>query len=153
MRSQLMPSQIPASVSQNPMDLGLSLDMAQPPAPDSPFVSEWELWGEELTISMCEVRLEYRPGVSRKPTICASQTCAHRDVLAVVTRPLPPLYHPSAQLVDLAFYCPPPNQANSSPAKPNSKGPGTGTRSLYLTATFLDGGDCKYSVPELPTRP
>ncbi|KAI0333503.1 hypothetical protein GY45DRAFT_1319460 [Cubamyces sp. BRFM 1775] len=124
MRSQLMPSQGPASVSQSAMDLGLSLDMAQPPAPDSPFVSEWELWGEELTINMCEVRLEYRP-----------------NVLPVVTRPLPPLYHPSAQLVDLAFYCPPPNQALSSPAKPNSKGPGTGTRSLYLTATFLDGGD------------
>ena len=47
------------------MDLGLP-DLGQPQSSEAPFVQEWELWGEESTISLCEVRIEYRPGVPRE---------------------------------------------------------------------------------------
>ncbi|CDO73540.1 hypothetical protein BN946_scf185014.g10 [Trametes cinnabarina] len=121
MRSQLMPSQSANHAMQTPVDLGLSLDMAQSPPSDAPLVSEWELWGEELTISLCEVRLEYRPGVP-----------------PVMTRPIPPLYHPSAQLADLAFYCPPPTNPIASPSKTDTT---ARPHTLYLAATFFDIGD------------
>ncbi|KAI9057915.1 hypothetical protein FKP32DRAFT_1582820 [Trametes sanguinea] len=121
MRSKLMPAQSTSQAMQTPMDLGLSLDITQPPPPDTPFTSEWELWGEELTVSLSEVRLEYRPGIP-----------------PVMTRSLPPLYHPSAELVHLAFYCPPPTPSTASPSK---SGPSIEPHTLYLAATFLDSGD------------
>ncbi len=66
MRSRLLPSQSSSQSLQNPLDLGLSLDMSQPLPPESPFLAEWELWGEESTISLCEVRLVYRIMVPRE---------------------------------------------------------------------------------------
>ncbi|KAI8989685.1 hypothetical protein BD414DRAFT_484925 [Trametes punicea] len=122
MRSRLMPSQSSSQSPQAPMDLGISLDMSQPTLPsDTSLLAEWELWGEEPTISLCEVRLEHRPAVP-----------------PVMTRPLGPLCRPSAQLVDLVFFCPPPAPVTASPTKP---GPGQEAHTLYLAATFLDSGD------------
>lgn len=59
-----MPSQSSTQTLQN-MDIGLSMEVAQPP-PDSPFLAEWELWGEECTISLCEVRVTYRYKIPRR---------------------------------------------------------------------------------------
>ncbi|KAI0780677.1 hypothetical protein BD413DRAFT_463229 [Trametes elegans] len=131
MRSRLMPSQESNHATESPMDLGLSLDMTSPAPSESPFVAEWELWGEELTITLCEVHLQFR-----------------HTTPPVTTHPLPPIFHPSSQLIDLAFFCPPPAQrsAPASPSKPGSKGPGAAAHTLYLTATFLDTSDYT-SVP------
>jgi hypothetical protein len=41
------------------MDLGLSLDISQPSAPDPVPSVEWEAWGEEATIELCEVQLGF----------------------------------------------------------------------------------------------
>ncbi|RPD66418.1 hypothetical protein L226DRAFT_530522 [Lentinus tigrinus ALCF2SS1-7] len=124
MRSKLLPSQGAAQALQSAVNLGLSIDISQPQLLDSQFSHEWELWGEEHTISLCEVRLEYKPGT--KP---------------VLSRPLPPIYHPGS-LVDLVFYCPPPSRSarpsSSGSAKPDSKGPASNVRTLYLAATFFD---------------
>ncbi|KAI0362401.1 hypothetical protein OH77DRAFT_1500103 [Trametes cingulata] len=127
MRSRLMPSQTSSQAPQNPLDLSLSLDMVPPPPPESPFLAEWELWGEEPTISLCEVRLQWR--YAGPP---------------VASRLLPPIYHPSSQLVDLAFYCPPPPHPQASAATgttPDSKASSNDAPRLYLAATFLDTGD------------
>lgn len=56
MRSQLYPT--PDQEPQfDTMDLNLSLDMPQPPLPQSQ--TEWEAWGEESTIELCEVQLGF----------------------------------------------------------------------------------------------
>ncbi|KAI0636718.1 hypothetical protein C8Q77DRAFT_1051073 [Trametes polyzona] len=127
MRSQLMPSQNSCQALHNPMDLGLALDITQPSSSQSPFLAEWESWGEESTISLCEVRLMYRVRIP-----------------PLVTRPLTPIYHPNARLADLVFFCPPPPPPNPPPppgTKPDSKGSNSSTQTLYLAATFFDVGD------------
>lgn len=63
MRSALLPSQNSTQALQRSMDL--TLDQFPPQLPELPFVPEWELWGEEPVISLCEVRIEFRPQVPR----------------------------------------------------------------------------------------
>ncbi|RDX56470.1 hypothetical protein OH76DRAFT_1550926 [Lentinus brumalis] len=127
MRSKLLPSQGAAQALQNAVDLGLSMDLSQSQPVDSPFSHEWELWGEEPTISVCEVRIEYKPGI--KP---------------VLNRPLPPIYNPGS-LVDMVFYCPPPPRSagpsSSGSGKPDSKTSASNVRTLHLAATFFDSDD------------
>ena len=65
-----------------------------------------------------------------------------RPITAVISRPLPPIHHPSNRLVDLAFYCPPPAPPTGTPGKPESK-------TLHLVATFFDIDDCRYSISRL----
>ena len=59
MRSRLYPSSNVTPPSFNTMDLGLSLDISQPSAPDPVPSVEWESWGEEATIELCEVQLGF----------------------------------------------------------------------------------------------
>lgn len=67
MRSQLRPSQHSMQAFQTTVpDLGLSMDITQPNILDSPFVAEWEAWGEEQMISLCEVRVESRLNIPRR---------------------------------------------------------------------------------------
>ncbi|KAI0647318.1 hypothetical protein C8Q79DRAFT_908461 [Trametes meyenii] len=123
MRSQLMPSQNSNQTLHNAMDIGLQLDMSQLPPAESPFLAEWELWGEEPTISLTEVTIQYR--FTAPP---------------ILTRPLPPIYHPTSRLVDLVFFCPPPH-INAPNIKSEPKVSGTEAHDLYLAATFLDTAD------------
>lgn len=62
MRSHLYPSHgaspRPPS-SFNPMDLGIPLDLSQPSPPESDPSAEWESWGPEATIELCEVYLGF----------------------------------------------------------------------------------------------
>ncbi|KAI0748585.1 hypothetical protein C8Q80DRAFT_1103764 [Daedaleopsis nitida] len=123
MRSQLRPSQHSIQTFQAAVDLGLTMDLSQPNPIDSPFVAEWEAWGEEQMISLCEVRVESR-----------------LNIPPVMSRPLPPIYHQSP-LIDMAFYCPYPHHSHPSPTKPESKNSASHVRSLYLAATFFDPDD------------
>ena len=66
MRSKLLPSHGAAQALQNAVDLGLTMDINQPQLLDSNLSHEWELWGEEQTISLCEIRIEYKPGTKRE---------------------------------------------------------------------------------------
>ncbi|KAI0807750.1 hypothetical protein C8Q74DRAFT_1379221 [Fomes fomentarius] len=113
MRSRLLPPQQP----QSSTDLGLPLDVSQTQFSETSHAAEWEVWGEEQTILLCEVRIEYRGG---QPPI--------------LSHALPPIYHPDSHLVDLVFHCPPPPPGG----KPESKAK---VRSLSLVATFYDAED------------
>lgn len=63
MRSALLPSRNSTQALQRAMDL--TLDLVQPQPSELPFVPEWELWGEEPIISLCEVRIEFRAQIPR----------------------------------------------------------------------------------------
>lgn len=62
MRSRLLPPQQP----QSSTDLGLPLDVSQTQFLETSHAAEWEVWGEEQKISLCEVRIEYRGGQPRQ---------------------------------------------------------------------------------------
>ncbi len=130
--------------------MDLMLDLVQPQPSELPFVPEWELWGEEPVISLCEVRIEFRPHVPRESHDQTVMWTLRPDLgvcAAVLTRPLPPIHHPSSRLVNLTFYCPPPSHAPSPPMsvapKVDPKGP---MYPLYLAATFLDFDDCMFRL-------
>ena len=112
------------------MDLGLSMDLT-PPHPESAASAEWEMWGEEPTILICEVSIETRRGPTRERASAMLKMKWLKHCLAVLTRPLPGISHPCSRLVDMSFYCPPP------PA-PDAKEPHT----LHLVATFSEPDDC-----------
>jgi hypothetical protein len=59
MRSRLHPSPNVAPSSFNTMDLGLSLDVSQSSIPEPVPSIEWESWGEETTIELCEVQIVF----------------------------------------------------------------------------------------------
>ncbi|KAH9945890.1 uncharacterized protein BXZ73DRAFT_86136 [Epithele typhae] len=99
------------------MDLSIGMDISQPPTESSPY-PEWDLWGEEQTISICEVRIEYRATLP----------------VTVMTRPLTSIAHPGARLADLVFCCSPIPQSQPE-SRPN----------LTLVATYYDVGD--YTSP------
>jgi hypothetical protein len=65
MRSHLLPSPTVKPTTFNPMDLSLPLDVTQQilASPEPTTCIEWESWGEESTIELCEVRLTF-DGVS-----------------------------------------------------------------------------------------
>ncbi|OBZ75805.1 hypothetical protein A0H81_04305 [Grifola frondosa] len=132
MRSQLLPSRSVNHSSFTSMEF-LSLDMSNPSTPsENVFTTEWELWGEEPTIHVCEVQLDPREGIP------------------IVTRPLSPLSPGSTHLAELSFFCQPPLRSpgsNSKGMKKDSKEASIDKGGLYLIAGFLDPGDYT-SVPK-----
>jgi hypothetical protein len=156
MRSHLYPS--PNALSSfNTMDLGLSLEMSQPSSPEPTPSVEWELWGEETTIELCEVQLGF-DGASISTRIVPLYLVFCLSFMSgISTNPLPPIYHSSElQLNQLSFLCAPPSQVSisdsmKSPASTkNGKSPkrtvqtqGQERGQIYLAASFLDFGDCE----------
>lgn len=59
MRSCLYPSPKSDGLTFNTMDLGLSLDLPPPSTPEPALSNDWESWGEESTIDLCEVQLKF----------------------------------------------------------------------------------------------
>ncbi|KII88403.1 hypothetical protein PLICRDRAFT_41563 [Plicaturopsis crispa FD-325 SS-3] len=170
MRSRLVPSSFGPSSSFDGMDLGIPMDTMTQTSSDSsdPIASsstEWESWGEESVIELCEVRLNF-----------------DGDSMSLATNPLPSIRHNAADMSDLAFICTPPLQT-PAPADPSTsptlsakkspkvspkkspivspkKSPAMSPRKtkadeatyaetargqFYLASTFLDFGD--YSAP------
>lgn len=100
-------------------------------------------------ISMCEVRIEYKPQTKREYVhTAATAVITPSPLVAVISRPLPPIYHPGS-LVDMVFYCPPPARSASSSGsgKPDSKTAASNIRTLYLAVTAFDADDCECSLP------
>ncbi|KAJ7430710.1 hypothetical protein B0H11DRAFT_2134605 [Mycena galericulata] len=112
-RSRVLPSAARDS-SLNSMNLALPLNLEIPsPEPEAPI--EWDNWGEESSIELCEVRV-YFDGNS----------------MAISTMPLSLINGPSMGLTNLTFISDPP-----SPTHVGETAPGT----MYLAASYLDFGD------------
>ncbi|KAJ7111538.1 hypothetical protein C8R43DRAFT_1159517 [Mycena crocata] len=110
--SRILPSSVRDN-SLNSMNLGLPLTLDSISS-DAEFPIEWENWGEESFIELCEVRLDF-------------------DGLAMMmsARPLPPLYGSGLGVANLTFVPTPPSPDNTE-APPVA---------LYLAASYLDFGD------------
>lgn len=59
MRSHLHPTPSAKLTSFNPMDLSLSLDVTQTFNSDPAPSTDWEPWGEETTIELCEIQMGF----------------------------------------------------------------------------------------------
>jgi len=124
-RSHVLPSYKPNPYSYSSMDLDLTLDMSQSgSSSESPSSPEWELWGEEPIIHLCEVTLSFKVNAT-----------------GIMTRPLAPITDSSRHMTDLFF-------VSAPPAKPFNKSPekrDVAREALspppYLAVSFVDFGD------------
>ncbi|KAJ6502473.1 hypothetical protein C8R45DRAFT_620728 [Mycena sanguinolenta] len=107
-RSRVLPSGS-RDASLNSMNL-LTLEMA-PLEPE--FGVEWETWGEDSCIELCEVRLDW-------------------EGMVISTIPLPSLHSFEQSLANLTFIPIPPNPSGVMESSPDN---------LYLAASYLDFGD------------
>ncbi|THH20782.1 hypothetical protein EW146_g628 [Bondarzewia mesenterica] len=103
----------PISTSSFSIDTSLPIDISQPDqVSDSLGADDWDDWGQEPAINLCEVRIGF--------------DC---ETMSLSTNPLPSLYCQSQRLSKLAFI----------PRNPNSNAADART-SIYLAASFLDFG-------------
>ncbi|OCH92234.1 hypothetical protein OBBRIDRAFT_773705 [Obba rivulosa] len=126
MRSHLLPPRHTEWTLHDPMSLGTPLEMAHNSATDDPYAPEWEMWGEDSTIQLCEVHLD------------------HKGATRLATKPIAPLSDARLQLADLVFVCEPPGSPLASPTKDPRKLARAAENEKsrpYLVATFLDFGD------------
>ncbi|KAH7922096.1 hypothetical protein BV22DRAFT_1095214 [Leucogyrophana mollusca] len=133
MRSQRYPSDAMKHALDNSLEPVVPQGASQSPTStdDSPASIDWDAWGEESTIDLCEVKLRF-DGM----------------IMSLISNPLPPLHHTQAKLTNLLFVCTPfRSDPTSSPRKdkqaPRNHPPELA--STYLVATFLDFED--YSAP------
>ncbi|KAJ7109456.1 hypothetical protein C8R44DRAFT_986432 [Mycena epipterygia] len=111
-RSRILPSSRDSSLSS--MNLTLPLDL-EIPSSEPDLAIEWETWGEDSSIELCEVRLDF-----------------DGNLMVMSALPLAPLYGSGLGLTNLTFVSPPP----TSPDVPE-----VAQGSLYLAASYLDFGD------------
>ncbi|KAF5381080.1 hypothetical protein D9615_004015 [Tricholomella constricta] len=114
--------------TQFTLNANLPEDMNQPLPPNLQAM-EWENWGEEVTINLCEIHLRYN-GTN----------------IGFVVEMLPPIRHCGSTLVDLNFISIPPSldvqKSSSSPRKNYNE---RGQFQFYLTSSFLNFDD--YNSP------
>ncbi|KAJ7632699.1 hypothetical protein FB45DRAFT_866294 [Roridomyces roridus] len=110
-RSRGLPSRT-RDDEMNSMNLSMPLNLEA--ELDSPI--EWENWGEESTIELCEIRLRF-----------------DGEFMGITSTPLPPVHGPDSGLSTLAFVSPPP--------PPKSDPADTPQKIIYLAASYLDFGD------------
>ncbi|KAG1754658.1 hypothetical protein EDB19DRAFT_1667565 [Suillus lakei] len=122
------------AASDSSHDLGLSLDMPTDNQLDErPPLLDWNSYEEEQMIELCEVKLRF------------DGSC-----MAILTVPLPPIYHPGPCLTNFVFVSVPaskPDISTSPKASPKKdKQPQRGQvepPTAYLVASFLDFEECK----------
>ncbi|KAG1756683.1 uncharacterized protein EDB91DRAFT_1093918 [Suillus paluster] len=133
MRSRRYPlSDTLRATSDSSLDLGLSLDMsADNQLDERPPLLDWNAYEEEHVIELCEVKLRF-DGV----------------YMAIVTAPLPPLYHTGPCLTNFVFVSAPgskPDASTSPKASPKKDKQPQRTQleptTAYLVASFLDFED------------
>ncbi|KAG2157205.1 hypothetical protein DEU56DRAFT_763462 [Suillus clintonianus] len=117
------------AASDNSLDLGLPLDItADSQLDDRPPLLDWNAYEEEQMIELCEVKLRF------------DGAC-----MAIVTAPLPPIYHPGPCLTNFVFVSVPGSKPDASTSPKSSpkkdKQPQRGhlePTTAYLVASFLD---------------
>ncbi|KAH9951450.1 hypothetical protein B0H21DRAFT_719063 [Amylocystis lapponica] len=114
MRSHLLPSGDTSMISHTPVDINMPMD--------------WELWGEESKIYLCEASL-------------SSSRC-------LTTRPMSPITCVGRHLTDLSFF------SRSSPIRPSNTDSqhGTSKGGMYLSASFIDFGIVYSDAPKSEVR-
>jgi hypothetical protein len=115
------------------MNLSLPLNLEMPSS-EPELAIDWETWGEDSVIELCEVRLEFdaSPSMGEHRSLVVRQ---HYSIMPVMSAmPLPPLHGPGLGLTNLTFVSTPP-----SPPGVTEIPPGV----MYLAASYLDFGDCK----------
>ncbi|KAF8212153.1 hypothetical protein K438DRAFT_1806059 [Mycena galopus ATCC 62051] len=110
-RSRVLPSCARDS-SLNSMNLNLPLALEMPSL-EPEVAIEWETWGEDSCIELCEVRLDW-------------------EGMAISTVPLPALHGFEQSLANLMFIPIPPNPSSVMESSLDN---------LYLAASYLDFGD------------
>ncbi|EPS98539.1 hypothetical protein FOMPIDRAFT_143657 [Fomitopsis schrenkii] len=112
MRSKVLSPQRVHESTYTPINLDIPLDISPvDPSYEVPLTPEWDLWGEDSVINVCEVRMPIR-----------------FPMKSAFTRPLQPILCPNQHLTDLKFITIPPSF--TKPPQPP-----------YLAATFLTFGD------------
>lgn len=130
-RSRVLPSSTRDS-SLNSMNLALPLNLEMSSSePESPI--EWDNWGDESSIELCEVRLNFDGNLMGEHQTAARDF--HDTILGLSTMPLPPLQGPNLGLTNLAFISTPPTPPEVAEAPQGV---------IYLAASYLDFGDCKF---------
>lgn len=68
MRSQVLPPQRVHESTYNAMDLNMPLDLNDVgPSYEVPLTPEWDLWGEDSMINVCEVKLNMKLATKGRP--------------------------------------------------------------------------------------
>ncbi|KAJ6596973.1 hypothetical protein DFH09DRAFT_1133278 [Mycena vulgaris] len=115
-RCRVLPSSARDS-SLSSMNLGLPLNLEMPSSePD--LAIDWETWGEDSSIELCEVRLDFDVN----------------SMMVMSAMPLPPLHGRDLGLTNLAFISTP-------PSPPDERATEVPRGVLYLAASYLDFGD------------
>ena len=138
-QSRVLP--VPTNTSSFPADdLAAQFDLATPFASQGfPDLSDWEHWGEEPIIDLCEVRLGFN-GFSLRKLLSEipSGTCSSSLPLDLSSTPLPPIFCQSSHLSKLMILPGGPRVDSSTDAA--SRAP------MYLVVFQDDYGDCELPV-------
>ncbi|KZT09518.1 uncharacterized protein LAESUDRAFT_508521 [Laetiporus sulphureus 93-53] len=127
MRTHILPSPKSTQSTFPSVDMELPIDISQPgPSHHSAPSLEWETWGEEPMIRLCEVKLSFK-----------------LSSLGVTTTPLPPIVDTGEHLYDLVFLSIPPQLDNASGS--NTSKANEGHR--HLAVIFHDFGNFG-AIPE-----
>ncbi|CCM04604.1 uncharacterized protein FIBRA_06786 [Fibroporia radiculosa] len=132
MRSRILPSQDANHEPYPSMDLDLPLNMSQLGSiSEGPFSPEWDSWGDESIIHLCEVNLVMKANVT-----------------GVITRPIRPISGVSQNIADLTFISLP-MIGSSPPSHPETSNISlkAGKTGPFLVVSILDFGDYS-SVPK-----
>ncbi|KAJ7235441.1 hypothetical protein B0H12DRAFT_1027447 [Mycena haematopus] len=126
-RSRVLPScSRNGSLNSMNLTLPLSLDM---PSLEPEFGIEWETWGEDSCIELCEVRLDWEGmGMHQISLLDSVKHC----IPVISTVPLPTLHGFEQSLANLTFIPIPPKPSGVVESSPDN---------LYLAASYLDFGD------------
>ncbi|KAF7969889.1 hypothetical protein HWV62_25615 [Athelia sp. TMB] len=94
------------------MDISLSMDANQPVDADSTLSNEWETWGHEPIIDLCEVQVGFDGNYICELIPFAVEAQADSE-LALTSRKLAPIRHEyGAEISNLKFVCTPPSVSN-----------------------------------------
>ncbi|KAF7338233.1 hypothetical protein MVEN_02048500 [Mycena venus] len=131
-RSRVLPSTRDNSLNSMNLTLPLTLEI---PSSEPELATEWETWGEESCIELCEVRLDWEGMAVHPiptPTPTPTPNSAQTYIPAVSTAPLPALQGFELGLANLTFIPTPTNPSGVMESSPDT---------LYLAASYLDFGD------------
>ncbi|KAJ7343408.1 hypothetical protein DFH08DRAFT_962517 [Mycena albidolilacea] len=118
---------LPSCSRDNSLHLNLPLTLEMPPEPE--LAIEWETWGEDSCIELCEVRIDWE-AMGTHP-VSAANSVQHY-IPTIFTTPLPALHGFEQNLANLTFIPTPPNPSGVMESSPDN---------LYLAASYLDFGD------------
>ncbi|KAJ7709826.1 hypothetical protein B0H17DRAFT_1029380 [Mycena rosella] len=113
-RSRVLPSSA-GDNSLSSMNLGLPLNLEMPSS-EPELAIDWESWGEDSSIELSEVRLDFDGNSS----------------MVLYAMPLPPIHGPGLGLTNLTFISAPPASLDAAE---------TPQGIVYLAASYLDFGD------------